>query len=151
MCAIFMNYLSHSEYDLVSFIKEFQCAFKISTDDTNRVVLTTLGEETSYINASFIDVIWRLFLIIYNIYFKSQKELSCIFATSFRHAFVACYRKNIIIPDNSFAWICAQLETKAKTNFIFQGHETSKEYIAAQGKNIWNVLSVSVDQLQNMV
>lgn len=56
MYAIFMNYLSDSEYDQIGFFKNFN-AFKISTDDTNRVVLSTLGEETSYINASFIDVI----------------------------------------------------------------------------------------------
>ena len=40
----------------VVLLKNFN-AFNISTDDTNRVVLTTLGEDTSYINASFIDVI----------------------------------------------------------------------------------------------
>ena len=32
--------------------------------------------------------------------------------------------------------ICA-IEIIAKTNLFFQGHETSKEYIAAQGKNIF--------------
>ena len=56
MYAIFMNYLSDLEYDQMVLLKNFN-AFKMSTDDTNRVVLTTLGEDTSYINASFIDVI----------------------------------------------------------------------------------------------